>query len=385
MKQQSIYLDYSASTPVDKEVKKAMDPYFSQDFGNPGSIHSFGRRAQAAIDNARQTIADELGAQFEEIIFTSSATEANDLIIDGVFEGSSIKDPRIIISGIEHESVTQTALNLQSRGVKVSILPSSKDGFVDVETLKEELDENVILVSIIHGSNEIGTIQPIEEIGSVIRNFKEERHLDYPIFHSDAAQTFQFMNLNMKNLGLDALTLSAQKIYGPKGLGVLCVKGDCLIKVRPQLVGGSHESGLRASTPNVGAIVGMGKAVELVASHRKDTSKKIGQLRDHFLEGLKKLDSSLEINGSMHNRLPNNLNIYFKDKENEEMVIKLDQVGVAASVGSACSVRASSVAPAVLAMGFDEMRAKGSIRFSLGKFTTKKEIDNALERVKSVL
>jgi len=385
MKQKPIYLDYAASTPVDKEVLRAMEPYFSDKFGNPGSLHSFGREANAVLDKTRQAIADELGARFEEIIFTSSASEANDLVIDGIFEGSSIKNPKIIISGIEHESVSQTALNLKARGATVVVLPTSKDGFVSTETLREYLDSDTLLVSIIHGSNEIGTIQPIEEIGSIIRSFKEERQLDYPLFHTDAVQTFQFLKLDTEELGVDALTLSGQKIYGPKGVGVLYISSSFLTQIRPQLIGGSHEFGLRASTPNVPAIAGMGKAVELILQDRGGAFKKVQELRDFFWEELQKLDSSVEINGSLGNRLPNNLNVYFPGKENKEFIIQLDQLGIAASVGSACSIKATTASPAVMAMGYSDERARASVRFSLGKFTTKSEINEVLKRVASVL
>ncbi|MDP3953765.1 MAG: cysteine desulfurase family protein [bacterium] len=385
MKEDKIYLDYAASTPVDKAVLKAMKPYFKDEYGNPGSIHSFGQKANAAIDQARSAVADELGVEFDEVVFTASASEANDLIIDGIFEGSGIEEPKIIISDIEHESVSQTADNLVSRGAQVVRLPVSQDGFVDPDELRKLLDEKTILVSVIHGSNEIGTIQPLEEIGNVIESFRKERGLRYPLLHTDAVQTLPFMKIDTHLLKLDALTLSSQKIYGSKGAGALFISKDFLPNLRPQLVGGGHEFGLRASTPNVPAIVGFGKAVEIVAQRRGEEGKRLMLLRDKLLKGLQTIEPNLEVNGSMQNRLPGNLSIYFPGRENEDLVIKFDMVGVAVSSGSACSVKATKVARSVLALGYSEERAASSIRFTLGEPTTTGDIDQAVKRAEKVL
>ncbi|MEX2054179.1 MAG: cysteine desulfurase family protein [Candidatus Colwellbacteria bacterium] len=385
MKRETIYLDYAASTPVNNQVFEAMEPYFQEEYGNPGSVHSLGQRGNAAIDEARGTIASELGAAFDEIIFTASASEANDLIIDGIFEGSGIKQPKIIISAIEHESVSQTAENLISRGAKVERLLVSKDGFVDPDQLRELLDEQTILVSIIYASNEIGTIQPLEEIGSVIEAFRQEHNLKYPLFHTDAVQTIPFMKLDIDQLKIDALTLSSQKIYGPKGAGALYISKAFLPLLRPQLVGGGHEFGVRASTPNVPAIVGFGKAVELVAAKRAKESKRITLLRDALLEGLKEAEPNLEVNGSMQNRLPGNLNIYFPGHEKDNLVVKFDLAGVAASSGSACSIKATKIAKSVLALGYPEERAASSVRLTLGEPTTQAQIKDAISRIRSAI
>ncbi len=385
MKDSPIYLDYAASTPTDKEALEAMEPYFRESYGNSGSLHSFGQKAQAAIDEARSIIAAELGVSFNEVIFTSSATEANDLIVDGIFEGSGIKNPKIIISNIEHESVSQSAEALMSRGAEVIQLPVSKEGFVDPGELGSLLDEQTILVSIIHGSNEIGTIQPLEEIGAIIKAFKQERGLRYPLFHSDAVQTLPFIKIDSKTIGLDAITLSSQKIYGPKGAGCLYISSDYLSSLRPQLMGGGHEFGVRASTPNVPAIVGFGKATELVAKRRAKEAKRLTELRDRLLEGLQAVEPRLEVNGSMDNRLPGNLNVYFPGRENEDLVIKFDLAGVAVSSGSACSVRATRVAKSVLALGHSQERAASSVRLTLGEPTTKKEIEAAIARISGAL
>src|SRR3989344_764304 len=343
MSKKPIYLDYAASTPVDPEVMAYIKPYFMEKFGNSGSLHSFGQEAQSALDKTRTILSEEIGADFNEIIFTSSASEANDLIVDGIFEGSRIAKPKIIISDIEHESVNQSVEALIEKGAEVVKLSVSKEGFVDPEELMKALDEKTILVSIIFGSNEIGTIQPIEEIGQIIRSFKSERNLMYPVFHTDAVQAISSIKIDVKTLGIDAATFSSQKIYGPKGAGALYVNKDFLLHLKPQLMGGGHEFGLRASTPNTPAIAGFGKAIELLIKERSKKSKRLTALRNQLLEGLKKTIPGVEVNGSMENRLPGNLNVYFPGEEKSNLVIKFDLAGVAVSAGSACSVRSNKV------------------------------------------
>ena len=385
MSKKPIYLDYAASTPVDPEVMAYIKPYFMEKFGNSGSLHSFGQEAQSALDKTRTILSEEIGADFNEIIFTSSASEANDLIVDGIFEGSRIAKPKIIISDIEHESVDQSVEALIEKGAEVVKLSVSKEGFVDPEELMKALDEKTILVSIIFGSNEIGTIQPIEEIGQIIRSFKSERNLMYPVFHTDAVQAISSIKIDVKTLGIDAATFSSQKIYGPKGAGALYVNKDFLLHLKPQLMGGGHEFGLRASTPNTPAIAGFGKAIELLIKERSKKSKRLTALRNQLLEGLKKTIPGVEVNGSMENRLPGNLNVYFPGEEKSNLVIKFDLAGVAVSAGSACSVRSNKVSKAVLALGYSPERAGSSIRFTLGDPTTAKEIDEAVKRMEKVL
>ena len=381
----SIYLDYAASTPVAPEVMAYMRPYFFEKFGNSGSLHSFGQEAQAALDKTRTTVANEINADFDEIIFTSSASEANDLIVDGIFEGSHISKPKIVISSIEHESVSQTVEALIERGVEVLQLPVSKDGFVDPEELRRVLDEKTILVSIIFASNEIGTIQPIEEIGQVIKSFKEEHNLMYPVFHTDAVQAISSIKIDVRALEIDALTLSSQKIYGPKGVGALYVKKTFLPHLKPQLMGGGHEFSLRASTPNTPAIAGFGKAIELLVGERSTTSRELMTLRNRLLDELKRVIPEIEVNGGIENRLPGNLNIYFSNREKDNLVVRFDLAGVAVSAGSACSVRSNKVSKAVLALGYSPERARSSIRFTLGSPTTTREIDEAVRRIGKVL
>ncbi|MDP3991697.1 MAG: cysteine desulfurase family protein [Candidatus Colwellbacteria bacterium] len=395
---EKVYLDYSASTPVAPEVREAMEPYFSEHFGNPGSIHSWGQKAQAALDHSREIIADELNVKFSEVVFTGSATEANNLVVRGVAAGSKgIDKPRIIVSAIEHPSVLETARTLTADGVEVVCLGVNREGFIDPQALKNSLNERTVLVSIIYASNEIGTIQPIKEVARIISEFRESKKklslgqrsglreenflLQYPLFHTDIVQAFQFFKMDLQELGVDAFSISGHKIYGPKGVGILVLRNEWEPYLGRIITGGHQELGLRAGTENVPAIVGLGKAVELVSHDREEEAKRIGSLRDYFWEKLKRAVPEIELNGSLGNRLPNNLNICFPNKEGGDLLIKLDQAGVAVSAGSACSAKAPKPSHVITALGMGEKRAKQSLRFTLGRPTTKEEIDMALERI----
>ena len=368
------------------DVKKAMEPYFAEDFGNADSLHLFGQRASAAIDKAREGIAGELNADFDGIIFTGSATEANNHIIRGAVRSflepntSNLK-PKIVISAIEHESILETAEDLEKYGVTIVKIPVSKDGIIDTATLKKELDENTAIVSVIFASNVIGTIQPIKEIGEIIKNFRKETGSEYPLFHTDAVQAFQFMKLDMKELGVDALTLSGQKIYGPKGVGALAIRKNWISKVAPLITGGTQEFAQRAGTQNTPAIVGFGKAVEIVVSSREQEARRIEKLRDDLWSGIKKIVPGAELNGSKENRLPNNLHVSFPGSDNQELLIRFDQAGIAVSIGSACSVRSRQASRVVLELGLGEERATNSIRFTLGRNTTEEEAKETLGRL----
>ena len=372
------------------DVKKAMEPYFAEDFGNADSLHLFGQRASAAIDKAREGIAGELNADFDGIIFTGSATEANNHIIRGAVRSflkpntSNLK-PKIVISAIEHESILETAEDLEKYGVTIVKIPVSKDGIIDTATLKKELDENTAIVSVIFASNVIGTIQPIKEIGEIIKNFRKETESEYPLFHTDAVQAFQFMKLDMKELGVDALTLSAQKIYGPKGVGVLAIRKNWLRHISSLITGGAQEFGHRAGTQNTPGIVGFGKAVEIITSDREEESVRVEKLRDKLWSGIKKIVPGAELNGSETNRLPNNLHVSFTGHDNQKLLIKFDQAGIAVSIGSACSIRSRKASRIVLELGLGEERAVNSIRFTLGRNTTDEETYEALKRMEDLL
>jgi cysteine desulfurase len=382
-----VYLDYAAATPVAREVLEAMQPYFSDDFGNPGSLHYYGQRAEAALDRAREIVAKEVGVDFGEVIFTASATEANNLLLRGLARKVFLSGakPRLIISEIEHESVLETCRELEVEGAELVRLPVSRDGFVDPSALEAVLTPETTLVSVIYASHEIGTIQPVRSLARLVRDFREKRGSLYPIFHTDAVQGFQFDRLDLADLGVDALTLSSQKIYGPKGAGALILKAEYLPLLSPIITGGTQEFGRRAGTPNVPAIVGFGEAVSLVAARRQKEAERLRQLRDDFWQELKNSLPQIELNGSLADRLPNNLNIYFPGQNSQTLLVKLDQAGLAASAGSACSVRRALPSHVILALGFAEERARSSLRFSLGWPVEERDLRWAAEIIRKAL
>lgn len=396
-----IYLDYAATTPVTPSVLEAMTPYFSEKFGNPGSLHSFGQEAIAAVDRSREAIAKSIGADFREIIFTGSATEANNLALRGVVKSqkSNVKSPRIIISTIEHESVLETARDLERDGVEVIYLPVDHNGVVDLEQLKSALNDRTVLVSVMYANNEIGSVQPIAAIGETIREFRTYHTRALPLFHTDAAQAFQYFDCDVNKLGVDLMTLSAHKIYGPKGVGALYVRknpesriqnlesGKRLPDSRYQILdalitGGGQEFGLRSGTENVPSIVGFAKATELAIEAREHEAKRVGDLKRTFWNGLKKICPDAETNGSREHDAPHILNVYFPERLAEELLTRFDIAGLAVSSGSACRSRAAESSYVIEALGFTKERARRNIRFSFGRLTTEKELDRALAIIK---
>jgi cysteine desulfurase len=378
-----IYLDYAASTPADKEVVKAMEPYFGEKYGNPGSLHSFGQEALAAIDSARETIARSIGADFHNIVFTSSATEANNLALWGTILSArrSVKGlSKIIISGIEHDSVLKTAREMEHAGeIELTILPVGRNGTVDTKTLVSALDARTVLVSVIYASNEIGTIEPIRSIAEAISDFRGGKQ--YPLFHTDAAQAFQFLDCDVNRLGVDLMTVSAHKIYGPKGIGMLYVRKSELLS--PIVIGGGQEFGLRSGTENVPAIVGFGKAVELAVAERGKGTERLRGLRNLFWSGIKGMCPGADENGGGE-KLPNILNVYFPHRAAPDLLVKFDLAGIAVSSGSACSARSSKPSHVLRALGYDDERATESVRFSFGKPTTQNELSEALKRMEKI-
>lgn len=395
-----IYLDYAASSPVDPEVFRAMQPYFMEKFGNPGSLHAFGQEAITAVDRSRETIAKAIHAHFREIVFVSSATEANNLALRGAVgfaarkENSSrntksvSKKPRIIVSAVEHESVIETARDLERSGIDVVYLPVDERGIVDLKKLSEAFDERTVLVSVMYANNEIGTVQPIAEIGALIQEFRKKSasRTPYPLFHTDAAQAFQFLGCDVQKLGVDLMTLSAHKIYGPKGIGGLYLRNLAPhpSPIAPLLSGGGQELSLRPGTENVPSIVGFAKAVELKDRSLAETNEHMKKLRDHLCRGILQIYPRAGINGSTEDRerLPNILNIHIPDTSAQAFLTKLDLHGLATSSGSACRSRAITSSYVIEALGYGKERALSSIRFSLGRPTTKKEIDAALTVIK---
>ena len=384
---QRYYFDYAAATPVAPEVEKAMRLYFGKVYGNPGALHWFGQEASAAIFKSRDAIAKSLGCNYREIIFTGSATEANNLALRGVvkavrsFRTKTNERLKIIISAIEHDSVLDTARDLKNEGVEIVYLPVSKNGIVDFKKLEKELDERVVLVSVMYANNEVGVIQPISKITQIIKEFKEKKSFSYPLFHTDAVQAFNYLDCKVDSLGVDLLTLSAQKIYGPKGIGALYMRNQQLTKnyLLPIITGGGQEYSFRSGTENVPGIVGFGKAVELADKFRQKENKRLKNLQDYFLAKLKKIAPKAELNGGLKNRLPNNINIYLPGNAAQDLIIKLDLAGFAVSPGAACSARTCKPSHVLKAMGFSDERATSSIRITFGRPTAKTEIDKLLK------
>jgi cysteine desulfurase len=365
-----IYLDYAATTPSDPRVVKAMLPFLTENFGNTMSLHSLGQGAKLALEQSRKTVADFINCQPNEIIFTGSASESNNLALKGI----AMNRPKganayhIVISSIEHPCIDESAKWL-SRGFKVTKVPVDKYGMVNPKDVEKAIRPDTILVSIIHASNEIGTIQNIAEIGRICREKKV-------YFHTDASQSFGKIPIDVKKMNIDLLTASSHKIYGPKGAGLLYVREG--IKIVPLIHGGGQENGLRSSTVNLPAVVGFAKAVEICQKEMKKESTKIAKLRDKLIKGLLKIKGS-HLNGHPKTRLPNNVNVSFDFVEGESLVIQLDLHGVACSTGSACSSIKLEPSHVLLATGLSPADAHGSLRISLGRWTTEKEIKYLLK------
>lgn len=369
-----IYLDHAATTPLDGDVSAAMMPYFSEQFGNPSSVHAYGRDAQQAVDRARHTVADVFGCLSQEVIFTASATESNNCAIQGVVRHARVSgNPiHIVTSAIEHESVVSPLKQMEREGVSVTYLPVSRDGFVDPNDVAHALTEHTVLVSIMYANNEIGTIQPIQKIAKIITDFRK-KNKELPYFHTDAAQAAYFLPCRVADLGVDCMTVSGHKAYGPKGTGVLYIKKNTALT--PLLFGSGQEYGKRSGTENVPGIVGISMALAKAAADRNETGKRISDLRDHFIARVCKEISGTTLNGAQKDRLPGNANFLFKGMRSQDLLYMLDEEGIAASAGSACQSKALSYSHVLHALGFSEKDANASIRFSLGKDTTKKDID----------
>jgi len=371
-----IYLDYAATTPVDPRVAKAMTPFFTEKFGNTMSLHSFGQEAKAALEESREVVADLMGAKNKEIIFTGSATESNNLALKGIAFANKEKGKHIIISSVEHPCIMESAKWLESQGFEVTKLKVDKYGLVGPEDVKKAIREDTILVSIMHANNEIGTIEPIKEIGKICKAKRAP-------FHTDAAQTFGKIPIDVNKMNIDLLTASSHKMYGPKGAACLFIKEGT--KIEPLIHGGGHESGLRSSTVNVAAIVGFAGACKVCKKEMEKESKRLTKLRDKLIKGvLEKIELS-HLNGHPKERLPNNAHFWFSFIEGESLVIQLDLLGVAASTGSACSSAKLEPSHVLLTIRLRPQEAHGSLRLSLGRWTTEEEIDKVLEVLPKVV
>lgn len=338
-----------------------MKPYFSEKYGNPGSLHSFGQEALAAVDKSREIISRSIGAKFREVTFTGSATEASNLALRGAVASGISK---IIVSSVEHESVLETARSLKKEGIEVVELSVDKKGIIKFDVLAAALAGAPALVSVMHANNETGAVQPIAEISRIV-------HAAGGLMHADAAQSFQFLDCNVDALGVDFLTLSSHKIYGPKGVGVLYARAST--KISPSVTGGGQEFGLRSGTENVPLVAGFAAAVEYIEKDKERNARHIAGLKGYLLDGLKEIYPRMRLNGGLAS-LPNIVNVWLPGLAAQDALISLDLAGIAISAGSACATRSSQPSHVLKAMGFPGQRIKQSLRISLGRPTSKEEI-----------
>ncbi len=365
-----IYLDNNATTPLDPRVLEEMLPYLSDRFGNPSSIHSFGREARKAVDQARSAVAELIGAEPSEIVFTSGGTEANNQAIRGVTKLDQTAERQIVTSAVEHPAVLNTCYALRDTGVNVFAAPVNSEGLVDVEAIKDSTGETTALLSIMLANNDVGTVMPVGELSEITRESN-------CLLHTDAVQAAGKVTIDVRALGVDLLSLSSHKVYGPKGCGALYVRKGT--KLAPLMFGGEHESGYRAGTENVAGIVGFGKACALALDELEQRSHLTSILRDRLEKGIIEAISGVKINGHPSLRLPNTLNVSFHSVEAELLLMNLDMLGIAVSAGSACSSGAVEPSHVLTAMGLNSEESAGALRFSLGIHNTENEVDRTIE------
>ncbi|MHB8125138.1 MAG: cysteine desulfurase NifS [Desulfitobacteriaceae bacterium] len=372
-----VYLDHSATTPVDVEVAALMMIYYTEKYGNPSSIHGFGRETNHALEEARLQVATLIGAKPEEITFTSGGTEADNLAILGIAEARRNKGKHLIISAIEHHAVLETAEYLEKMGFELTILPVNAEGIVEVDTVVKELRPDTVLVSIMHANNEVGAIQPIEEIGKIVKEHGA-------VFHVDAVQTLGKIPVNVEQLKVDLLTISGHKIYGPKGVGALYIRKG--VRLSPLMHGGGQEKKRRSGTENTPGIIGFGKACELAGQRMVEETEKVKKLRDKLLTGIVERIKYVKVNGPLGDlRLPNNVNVSIEFVEGESLLLSLDMLGIAASSGSACTSGSLDPSHVLLAMGLSHEIAHGSLRFTLGRQNTEEDVDYVLEHLPKIV
>lgn len=377
IKTKRIYMDHAATTPVDKAVLEAMMPYFSQKYGNASSIHGFGQEAKQALEQSRATVAGLINAHVDEIIFTSGGTESDNLAIRGAALAEKERTGRnhIITSRVEHDAVLHTVEQLSKQGFDVTILPVDGHGLVDPADVEKAITAKTCLVSIMFANNEIGTIQPVAEIGNICR----EKGV---LFHTDAVQAFGKVPIDVKKIKVDMLSASAHKLYGPKGVGCLYVRNG--VKLEPQNIGGGHEQGRRSGTENIAGIVGFAKACGMAGKNMKKWAEKETKLRDIMIKGLLKIPKS-RLNGHPKKRLPNNVNVAFSGIEGESMLVHLDMKGIAGSTGSACSSKSLEPSHVLLAIGLKPVDAHGSLRLSLGKGNKREEVEYVIRELPDIV
>jgi len=372
----TIYVDNAATTQVDEKVIESMLPYMRSKYGNASSLHFFGREAYQGLEKARQQVADLLNASTKEIIFTSGGTESDNLAIKGIAHKLKEKGKHIITSNVEHPAVIEACQALATQGFEITYLPVDPYGIINIDTLRKSIKKETILISIMHGNNEIGTIEPIQEIGEIA-------HEKEIIFHTDAVQTVGKIPLDIKKMNIDLLSISAHKIYGPKGVGALFKKEG--VTLEPLIHGGGHEQGFRSGTENVVGTVGLGKAAELSKSRMLEDSKKMSIMRDNLIDKVTTEIEESYLNGHPKLRLPNNAHFRFSGIEGESLLLSLDERGIAASTGSACSSKKLLPSHVLMALGLNEVQAHGSLRISLGRNNEKTDIEYIHNSIKEII
>lgn len=365
-----IYLDYAATTPMRPEVVDAMEPFFNDSFGNPSSIHTYGQQAKAALDNARDIIANGIGADSSEVTFTSGGTEADNLALIGVMMANRDKGNHLITTQIEHDAILNSAKFLELIGMRATYLPVDKYGQVSAQQVAEAIEPDTVLVSVMHANNEVGTIQPIEAISAVT---KEKGVL----LHTDCVQTFGQLPVNVDRLGADLISLSSHKIYGPKGIGALYIRNG--VSIQPVLHGGGQERAKRSGTENVPAIVGFGEAARILFNVRESESKRLTTLRDLIRFEIERRIPNVKLNGHPTDRLPNNVNYSFAGVEGQALLLNLDLAGIAASSGSACSAGSVEPSHVLKALNLPDFYIRSALRLSLGRLTREADISEVLE------
>ncbi|MBE44693.1 MAG: cysteine desulfurase NifS [Thaumarchaeota archaeon] len=366
-----IYLDNAATTPMLNEVLDEMMPYMKDNYGNPSSIHKLGRQANNALQLARKRISTLINTT-GEIVFASGATEANNLALKGLTNSMKNKGNHVITSSIEHDAILEPCKELERNGLDVTYLPVDKYGMIELDELESAIKEETILISIMFANNEVGTIQPIKEIAEIA-------HKHDIVFHTDAVQVVGKIAVDVQALGIDMITLSAHKMYGPKGVGVLCINND--LKIEPILHGGGQEDQIRSGTQNVAGIVGMGKAAELSIQHMDEYTNHVTKLRDHLIDSTSSEIRFSKLNGHPTQRLPSNAHFTFLGVNGEDLIIKLDENGIEASTGSACSIKKQKASHVLMAMGFNYEEITGSLRLTLGIQNTIDEIELTVSKL----
>ncbi|HRY37020.1 MAG TPA: aminotransferase class V-fold PLP-dependent enzyme [Candidatus Magasanikbacteria bacterium] len=380
-----VYFDHAATTYTDKAVVKAMMPYFTDIFGNPSSLYKIGREAQTILSNVRKTVAELIHAMPENIVFTAGGSESDNLAIFGTAYAHSQIGKHIISIGIEHHAVLYPLRELEKQGFEVTYLKVDKEGFVSVKDVISAIRPDTILITIMYANNEIGTLEPIAEIGRELLRYRKEKNTAYPYFHTDACQAAGYLDLDVEKLHVDLMTINGSKIYGPKGTGMLYVRRG--IKIKPMIFGGAQEKKLRAGTENVPGIVGFVKALELAQKNKDKEFLKIQKLSTYLWNEVNKKIKKVRLNGPVigDKRLPNNVNITFEDVEGEALLLYLDEYGVMCSTGSACTSESLEPSHVLRAIGLPYEFAHGSLRFSLGKENTKEDIDYMMKYLPQIV